>query len=100
MTISIFVDPGFEPPPLLPALPPVKLNQPEPSFPLDREIVTFLRDLSEPVSAWALANGIAAILNPPNRNARRELKLQILGRITQLIHARYVRRVGKYLTIR
>ncbi len=100
MTISIFVDPGFEPPPVLPALPPVKLNQPEPSFPLDREIVNFMRDQSEPISAWTLANGVAAALNPPNRNARRELKLQILGRITRMIHTGYVRRVGKYLTIR
>ena len=98
---SVFFDPGYEPPPVLPALPPVKLDQPDPPFPLDREIVNFLRDQSEPISAWALANGVAAALHPPNRNARRELKLQILGRITRLIQTRYLRRVGRdFLTMR
>jgi len=98
---SVFIDPGYEPPTVLPALPPVKLDQPDPPFPLDREIVNFMRDQLEPISAWALANGVAAALHPPNRNARRELKLQILGRITRLIHTGYLRRVGRdYLTLR
>jgi hypothetical protein len=99
--ISVFIDPGYQPPQILPALPAVKLNQPEPPFPLDHEIVNFMRNQSEPISAWALANGVAAALYPPNRKARRELKLQILGRITRLIHTRYLRRVGRdYLALR
>jgi len=98
---SVFIDPGYTPPPVLPALPPVKLGQPDPPFRLDREIVNFLRDQSEPISAWTLANGVAAALHPPNRTASRELKLQILGRITRLIHTRYLRRAGRgYLTLR
>ena len=98
---SVFIDPGYKPPPVLPALPPVKLDQTEPPFPLDREIVNFMRDQSEPISAWAIANAVAAALNPPNRAASRDLKLQILGRITRLIHTRYLRRAGRdYLTLR
>lgn len=98
---SVFFDPGYEPPPVLPALPPVKLEQPEPPFPLDREIVNFMRDQSEPISVWAMVNSVAATFHPPNRAASRELKKQILARITRLVHTRYLRRVGrKYLTLR
>ena len=99
--ISVFIDPGYRPAPVLPALPPIKLNQPEPPFPLDREIITFMRDQSEPVSTWAMVNAVAASFAPPNRAASRELKKQILARITRLVHTRYLRRVGrKYLTLR
>jgi hypothetical protein len=43
----IFIDPCYKPSstvPALPFLPPVRLDLPEPAFPLDREIVNFLRD--------------------------------------------------------
>lgn len=96
---SVFIDPGYQPAPALPVIPQPKLNQPEPSYPLDREIVKFLRNQSEPVSAWTMANAVAASLGPPNRAARRDLTTQIVGRITRLIHTRYLRRVGRnYLT--
>ena len=98
---SVFYDPGYEPPPVLPALPPVKLNQPEPSSPIDREIVNFLRDQPEAVSTWAMVNAVAASLNPSNRTASRELKAHILSRITPLVQNLYLRRVGRgYLTLR
>lgn len=98
---SVFIDPGYTPSPVLPALPPVKLDQPEPPFPLDREIVNFMRDQSEPISTWAMVNAVAASFHPANRAASRELKKQILGRITRLVHTRHLRRVSrKYLTLR
>jgi len=98
---SVFIDPGYEPPPVLPALPPVKLNQPEPPFPLDREIVNFMRDQSEPVSTWTMVNAVAASFNPPTRAASRQLKEQILSRVTPLVRDRYLRRIGKgYYTLR
>ena len=99
--ISVFVDPGYQPPPVLPALPPVKLNQPDPPAPLDREIVNFFRSQSEPVSTWEMVNAVAASFSPPNRAASRELKEQILSRITPLVRNQYLRRVGKgYLSLR
>lgn len=97
----IFYDPGYQPTPALPVLPPVKPVQSDPPFPLDREIVNFLRDQPEAVTTWAMVNGVAAALNPPNRSESRELKKQILGRITRLVHLRYIRRVGRnYLALR
>ena len=92
---SVFIDPGYEPPPVRPALPPVQLEHSEPSFPLDREIVNFFRDQSEPVSTWTMVNAVAEALHPSNRDASRKLKLQILSRIAPLVQNRYLRRVGK-----
>jgi hypothetical protein len=43
-----------------------------------------------------MVNSVAAALNPANRSESRELKKQILGRITRLVHLRYVRRVGRH----
>lgn len=91
----IFYDPGYQPKPALPVIQHVKPVRPDPPFPLDREIVNFLRDQPEPVSTWTMANAVAAALNPANRSKRRELKIQILSRITRLVHLRYIRRVGR-----
>ncbi len=97
----IFIDPCYRPAPALPVLPPVKPVQFDPAFPLDRQIVNFLRDQPEAVPTWAMVNGVAAALNPPNRSESRELKKQILSRITRLVHLRYIRRVGRnYLALR
>jgi hypothetical protein len=99
--ISILIDPGYQPPRPLPVVPQVKLDQPEPSYPLDVAIVNFMQDQSEPISTWSMVNSVAATFHPPNRAASRELKKQILGRITRLVHSRRLRRVGrKYLTLR
>jgi hypothetical protein len=96
-----FIDVCYQPTPALPVLQPVKPVQSDPPFPLDRKIVDFLRDQPEAVSTWAMVNGVAAALNPANRSESRELKKQILSRITPLVYARRVRRVGrKYLTLR
>ena len=74
---------------------------PDPPYPLDRDIVNFLRDQPEAIRTWEMANAVAAGLNPPNRAERRELILQILSRITPLVRSRFVRRVGrKYLALR
>ena len=98
----IFYDPGYKPASPLPVVPQPKLNQPEPSFPLDRAIVNFMRDQPpEPISTWFMVNGVAASFGPSNRAASRELKKQILGRITRLVHFDYLRRIGRhYLTLR
>jgi len=97
----IFIDPCYRPAPALPVLPPGKLVQSDPPFPLDRKIVNFLRDQPEAVPTWTMVNSVAAALNPANRSESRELKKQILGRITRLVHLRYIRRVGRrFLAIR
>jgi hypothetical protein len=97
----IFIDPCFQPAPALPVFPPIKPVQSDPPFPLDREIVNFLRNQQEAVPTWTMVNGVAAALNPANRSESRELKKQILGRITRLVHLRHIRRVGRhYLALR
>jgi hypothetical protein len=93
----IFYDPGYQPTPALPVFPPVKLNQPDPSFPLDREIVNFLRDQPEAVETWDMVNAVASAQHTANRTEKRELIKQILSRITRLVHFRYIRRVGRKL---
>jgi hypothetical protein len=99
--MDIFYDPGYQPAPALPVLTPVKPVQSDPPFPLDREIVNFLRDQPEAVSTWTMVNAVAAAQHPANRAQSRELKKQILSRITRLVHLRHIRRVGrKYLTLR
>jgi len=99
--ISIFIDPGYTPAPALPVLPPVKPVVPKPEFPLDREIVNFLRDQPEAVPTWRMANAVAAALNPGSRSERRELITRILARITPLVYARFIRRVGRrHLAVR
>jgi hypothetical protein len=97
----IFYDPGYQPMPVRPVLPPVKLNLPDPPFPLDREIVVFLREQQEAVPIWTVVNGVAAALHPANRFESRELKKRILSRITRLVRTRHIRRVGrKHLVLR
>jgi len=97
----ILIDPGFRPAQPLPVYPPVKLIQSDPLFPLDREIVGFMRDQAQAVSIWTMVNAVAAALNPTSRTESRELKKRILARITPLIYARRLRRVGrKYLVLR
>lgn len=82
-------------------LPPVKLNLPDPPFPLDREIVDYLRDQAEAVPIWTMVNSVAAALRPANRSESRELKKRLLSRITPLVRARHIRRVGrKFLALR
>jgi hypothetical protein len=96
-----FIDPCFKAVPALPVLPPVKPMQSDPPFPLDCAIVNFLKDQPEPVRTWDMVNSVAAALHPPNRSESRELKTRILARITPLVYARRVRRIGrKYLTLR
>ena len=96
-----FIDYNYKPTPALPKYPPVRIVLPEPSHWLDREIVHFLRDQPEAVPTWSMANAVAAALNPPNRSKLRELKLQVLCRITPLVRTRYLRRVGrKYIALR
>ena len=97
----IFIDPGYQPVSKLPIIPHVKPVQPDPLFPLDLEIVNYLRDQPEAVPNWTMANAVAAALRPLNRSARRDLTMQILSRITPLNRARVVRRVGRhYLALR
>jgi hypothetical protein len=99
--MDTFYDPGYQPAPALPVLKPVKLNQPDPPFPLDKEIVNFLRDQPEAVETWDMVNGVAKALHPPNRCERRKLVTRILSRITPLVYARRVRRIGRnYLALR
>jgi hypothetical protein len=97
----IIIDPCYHPAPVLPVFPPTNPVQPDPPFPLDREILNFLRDQPETVPTWTIVNAVAASLHPANRSASRELKKSILARITPLIYAHCLRRVGrKYLTLR
>jgi len=93
----IFYDPGCKPTPALPVISQVNTSRPDPAFPLDREIVDFVRDQPEAVPTWTMVNDVAAALRPPNRSASRELKKQILSRKTRLIHLGYIRRVGRNL---
>jgi hypothetical protein len=95
--MDTFYDPGYQPKPALPVIKQVKRVQPDPPFPLDREIVNFLRDQPEAVPTWTMANSVAAALKPANRSQRRELTTQVLSRITPLVYARLVRRVGRNL---
>ena len=82
-------------------LPPVKPAQSDPPLPLDREIVDFLRNGPEAVRTWQMVNSVATALHPANRFESRELKKRVLSRITRLVHARHMRRVGtKYLALR
>jgi hypothetical protein len=90
----ILIDPGYQPAPVLPVLQPVKPVRSDPLFPLDREIVNFLRDQPEAVRTWQMVNAVAAALRPANRSESRELKKRILARITPLIYTRHLRRVG------
>jgi hypothetical protein len=97
----ILIDPCYEPAPAMPVFPPVKLAQPDPPFPLDLKIVNFLRDQPEAVPTWSLVNCVAASCHPANRSESRELKLRILRRITPLVYANRLRRVGRnYLALR
>ncbi len=97
----VFIDPCYQPPSALPVLLPIKPVRPDPPFPLDQKIVNFLRDQPEAVSTWTMVNAVAVAQNPANRAQGRELKKQILSRITRLVHLRYIQRVGrKYLTLR
>ena len=99
--ISILIDPGFQPTPALPVIPPPERCHSDLPFPLDREIVNFLRQWSEPVLTWQMANAVAAALNPKGRAERRELTKQILSRITPLVRAQRIRRIGRrYLALR
>ena len=99
--ISILIDPTVRPTPAMPVIPPPERNQSDPLFPLDREIVNFLRQQAEPVSTWQVANAVAAALNPASRSEKRELITRILARITPLVYARFIRRVGRrYLALR
>jgi hypothetical protein len=50
----IFVDPTYSPRPILPAFPAIKPVQPDPPFPLDREIVRYLRNQPEAVPTWTM----------------------------------------------
>lgn len=85
----------------MPVIPAPKRIQSDPPFPLDREIVNFLRQWSEPVLTWQMANAVAAALNPKSRAERRELTKEILSRITPLVRARRIRRIGRrYLALR
>lgn len=96
-----FIDPCYQPTPVVPVIQHVKPMQSDPSFPLDKEIVNFIRDQPEAVSTWAMANAVANDLQPGNRTKNRELKIQILGRITRLVHLQFIRRVGRnYLALR
>ena len=79
--MDIFYDPGYEPKPALPVIQTVKPQQPDPPFPLDREIVKFLRDQPEAIATWGMVNTVAAAQHPANRSLGRELKKQILARI-------------------
>ena len=94
----ILIDVCYKPVHALPVVPPFKPSHEDPPYPLDREIVNFLRDQQEVVETWKMVNAVAASLNPKNRSESRALKLQIMARITPLVYARRVRRVGrKYL---
>jgi hypothetical protein len=93
--IDVFIDPTFQPAQGLPVFPPVKRIESEPQNPLDREIVSFLRDQREAVPTWRMANTVAAALNPASRSEKRELITRILARITPLVYARFIRRVGR-----
>jgi len=92
-----FIDVCYQPGLSLPVLPPAKPVRPDPPFPLDREIVNFLRDQPVPVSPWTMAKGVVDARNSASRSERRELTLQILFRITRLIHLGHIRRVGRDL---
>lgn len=99
--MDTFYDPGYQPTPALPVIQPVKLVQPDPPYPLDREIVNYLRDQPEATPTWTMANAVAIRLKPANRSQRRELIKQVLSRITRLVHAQRVRRVGRnFLALR
>jgi hypothetical protein len=93
--MDIFYDPGYQPRPALPVLQRSKLVQPDPPYPLDREIVNFLRGQPQATPIWTMANAVAAALNPANRAERRALTTEILSRITPLVYARLVKRVGR-----
>jgi hypothetical protein len=97
----ILIDPCYRPVPTFPILPAPKPIQSDLPFPLDREIVNFLREQPAPVATWWMANTVANALKPINRAERRELTQKILSRITPLIYARRIRRIGrKHLALR
>ena len=70
----VFYDPGYQPAPTMPVCPPVKPIQPDPPFPLDREIVNFLNNEPEAVSTRRMVNAVAAALHPANRGEPRAEK--------------------------
>jgi hypothetical protein len=82
-------------------IPSQRLVQPDPEFPLDREIVNFLRNQPGPIGTWAMVNAVATACHPASRDESRELTMRILSRITPLVYANRVRRVGRnYLSLR
>lgn len=97
----ILYDPGYCPTPKIQTIANLPRTVPEPRFPLDREIVNFLRGQSEPVSPWTMASSVARSMNLKSRSERREMTIRLMSRITRLIHLQYVRKVGrKYITLR
>ena len=92
----MLIDPTFRPP--LPAIPahtlianPIR----RPEHPLDQEILALLRDAPEPVSAWRVANLVAAAHQPPTRTENRALRLRVLSRVNPLVKTKFARRVGR-----
>ena len=97
----VLIDYAFRPAPVLPVLPPVKPVQSGLPHPLDREIVNFLRHQPEAVKTWDMVNSVTSALNPDNRTERRELTKRIMARISPLVYAHRLRRVGRnYLALR
>lgn len=99
--ISILIDPTFRPPPVtIPARTLMANPVRHPEHPLDHRILALLRDAPEPISAWRIANMVAAAQNPASRSENRKLRLQVLRRVNPLVKAGFARRIGRaFLTV-
>jgi hypothetical protein len=75
--ISKLIDPGYQPPSILPAFQPVRAVESDPARPLDQKIVNFLCDQPE---------AVAESLHPANRSEKRELTIRKAPRVTLTIH--------------
>ncbi|HEV2392686.1 MAG TPA: hypothetical protein VG146_10025 [Verrucomicrobiae bacterium] len=93
--ISILIDPAFRPPPVgIPARTLIANPIRQVEHPLDQQILAVLREAPEPVSAWRVANMVAAAHKPPTRTENRALRLRVLSRVNPLVKAKFARRIG------
>ena len=94
--LSILIDPTFNPAPIgLAARELIANSHRQLQHPLDLEIVETLRKSTEALGTWRVINQVARSLPARTRMEGRANRKAVLSRVTPLVRAGFLRRVGR-----